>query len=88
MASNWLISSILFYLVYNQRIQAGTFSVDYTNHQFIKDGKPFQYISGSIHYFRVHPDLWNDRLQRIRSMGLNAIQIYAPWNLHEPTPEK
>jgi beta-galactosidase GanA len=62
---------------------AGTFSVDYTNHRFLKDGKPFRYISGEIHYFRVHPDLWNDRLQRIRALGLNAIQVYVPWNLHE-----
>ena len=64
---------------------AGTFSVDYTNHVFLKDGKPFRYISGSFHYFRVHPDLWEDRFQRIRALGLNAISTYAAWNLHEPT---
>uniref|UniRef100_A0A914ECS4 Glycoside hydrolase 35 catalytic domain-containing protein n=1 Tax=Acrobeloides nanus TaxID=290746 RepID=A0A914ECS4_9BILA len=34
---------------------------------------------------RVHPELWNDRLQRIRALGLNAIQVYVPWNLHEPS---
>uniref|UniRef100_A0A0M3IW58 Glyco_hydro_35 domain-containing protein n=1 Tax=Ascaris lumbricoides TaxID=6252 RepID=A0A0M3IW58_ASCLU len=41
------------------------------------------YISGSIHYFRVHPDQWNDRLSRMRAAGLNAIQFYIPWNFHE-----
>uniref|UniRef100_A0A914ED15 Glycoside hydrolase 35 catalytic domain-containing protein n=1 Tax=Acrobeloides nanus TaxID=290746 RepID=A0A914ED15_9BILA len=34
---------------------------------------------------RVHPGLWNDRLQRIRALGFNAVQVYVPWNLHEPT---
>ena len=78
---------ILIFFIFPQ-VYSGSFSVDYTNHQFIKDGQPFQYISGSIHYFRVHPDQWDDRLKRIRALGLNAIQTYAPWNLHEPTPGK
>ena len=67
---------------------AGTFEVDYTNNCFLKDGKPFRYISGEIHYFRIHPGLWNDRLKRVRAMGLNAVQVYVPWNLHEPIPGK
>jgi beta-galactosidase GanA len=82
---------ILFFLVlflFFYRSNAGTFSVDYPNRQFLKDGKPFRYISGSIHYMRIHPDLWNDRLQRIRALGLNAVQIYVPWNMHEPTQGK
>lgn len=76
------------FLAYFSTIDAGTFRVDYTNHRFLLDEQPFTYISGSIHYFRVHPGQWNDRLKRIRAMGLNAIQIYAPWNLHNPEPGK
>uniref|UniRef100_A0A914EGK1 Glycoside hydrolase 35 catalytic domain-containing protein n=1 Tax=Acrobeloides nanus TaxID=290746 RepID=A0A914EGK1_9BILA len=38
----------------------------------------------SIHYFRIHPDLWNDRLQRVRALGFNAVQVYVAWNMHEP----
>uniref|UniRef100_A0A914DKV4 Glycoside hydrolase 35 catalytic domain-containing protein n=1 Tax=Acrobeloides nanus TaxID=290746 RepID=A0A914DKV4_9BILA len=37
---------------------------------------------------RVHPGLWNDRLQRLRALGFNAVQVYVPWNLHEPTEGK
>jgi beta-galactosidase len=81
-----ILLSLLFFYV--QNIEAGTFSVDYANHQFLKDGQPFRYISGSIHYMRVHPGLWNDRLQRIRALGFNAVQVYVPWNLHEPTEGK
>uniref|UniRef100_A0A914CHI3 Glycoside hydrolase 35 catalytic domain-containing protein n=1 Tax=Acrobeloides nanus TaxID=290746 RepID=A0A914CHI3_9BILA len=67
-----------------QDTHGGTFTVDYPNQQFLKDGKPFQYVAGEIHYFRIHPDQWEDRLQRVRAAGLNAIQVYTPWNLHEP----
>jgi beta-galactosidase len=60
-----------------------TFEIDYSNHQFLKDGKPFRYIAGQIEYFRIPPELWHDRLMRLRHAGLNAIQIYVPWNFHE-----
>uniref|UniRef100_A0A183FJL0 Beta-galactosidase n=1 Tax=Heligmosomoides polygyrus TaxID=6339 RepID=A0A183FJL0_HELPZ len=60
-----------------------SFSVDYEHDQFLLDGKPFRYISGSIHYFRIHPSQWKDRLQRVRALGFNAIQYYIPWNFHE-----
>ncbi|WP_345762007.1 glycoside hydrolase family 35 protein [Diaminobutyricibacter sp. McL0608] len=54
--------------------------------QFLLDGQPFQIISGAIHYFRVHPDLWADRIRKARLMGLNTVETYVPWNLHEPKP--
>ncbi|KAL8122854.1 beta-galactosidase 17 [Apium graveolens] len=51
---------------------------------FWKDGKPFRIIGGDLHYFRVLPEYWEDRLLRAKALGLNAIQTYVPWNLHEP----
>eukprot|EP00958_Prasinococcus_capsulatus_P014527 scaffold1533_cov388-Prasinococcus_capsulatus_cf.AAC.10 len=54
---------------------------------FLKDGAPFFLHAGSIHYSRVHPSLWRDRLERLRAMGLNAITTYVPWNVHQPAPE-
>ncbi|KAL6743351.1 hypothetical protein Aduo_016397 [Ancylostoma duodenale] len=60
-----------------------SFAVDYPNDQFLLDGQPFRYISGSIHYFRIHPSQWKDRLERVRALGFNAIQYYIPWNFHE-----
>lgn len=50
------------------------------------DGRPFQVLSGAIHYFRVLPEQWGDRLRKLRAMGLNTIETYVPWNLHEPRP--
>lgn len=56
------------------------------NDTFVLDGKTVTLAAGCIHYSRVHPALWQDRLMRLRSMGLNAIQTYVPWNWHNPAP--
>ena len=61
-----------------------SFTLD--NDRFILDGSPFQIISGAIHYFRVHPDLWLDRLVRCKALGLNTVEVYVPWNFHETRP--
>nr|CDS15015.1 beta galactosidase [Echinococcus granulosus] len=63
-----------------------TFSIDQENGVFLKDGEPFRYISGSLHYFRIPRIYWEDRLLKAKSAGLDAIQIYIPWNFHEPKP--
>ena len=46
-----------------------------------------RYIAGSIHYFRVPEELWEDRLTKIRAAGFNAIQFVIPWNLHQRFPD-
>jgi len=51
---------------------------------FLLDGQPFQVISGALHYFRVHPEHWADRIQKAKAMGLNTIETYVAWNAHEP----
>lgn len=61
-----------------------TFAVDHG--QFVLDGKPFQVISGEMHYQRIPRAYWRDRLRMARAMGLNSITTYVFWNLHEPKP--
>ena len=51
---------------------------------FYLNGEPFQVISGSIHYFRVVPEYWRDRLEKLKAMGCNTVETYIPWNAHEP----
>ncbi|KAK0140822.1 Beta-galactosidase [Merluccius polli] len=60
-----------------------SFSIDYKSNSFLKDGRPFQYISGSIHYSRIPRVYWRDRLLKMYMAGLNAVQVYVPWNYHE-----
>ncbi|MFI9581343.1 beta-galactosidase [Streptomyces sp. NPDC052236] len=57
-----------------------------TSDGFLLNGEPFRIISGAMHYFRVHPDQWADRLRKARLMGLNTVETYVPWNLHQPDP--
>ncbi len=53
---------------------------------FVRDGAPHRIVSGALHYFRVHPELWRDRLRRLVALGCNTVETYVPWNLHEPAP--
>lgn len=52
--------------------------------EFYLNGKPFKIVSGSIHYFRVVPEYWRDRLEKIKAMGCNTVETYIAWNVHEP----
>lgn len=52
--------------------------------QFYLDTQPFKIISGAIHYFRVVPEYWRDRLEKLKAMGCNTVETYVPWNMHEP----
>ncbi|MFI0818381.1 beta-galactosidase [Streptomyces sp. NPDC021098] len=54
---------------------------------FLLHGEPFRILSGGIHYFRTHPDQWADRLRKARLLGLNTVETYVPWNLHQPTQD-
>lgn len=47
-------------------------------------GKDVPILSGAIHYFRVHPDYWRDRLEKLLACGFNTVETYVPWNFHEP----
>lgn len=65
---------------------AGAQSLRANGDHFELDGKPFQIISGAIHYARVPRAYWRDRLRKARAMGLNTVETYVFWNLHEPSP--
>lgn len=55
---------------------------------FVKDGKPIKLLSGAVHYFRNVPEVWDDIFKKAKAMGLNCIETYTAWNLHEPQPGK
>ncbi|OGH55349.1 MAG: hypothetical protein A3G34_11860 [Candidatus Lindowbacteria bacterium RIFCSPLOWO2_12_FULL_62_27] len=52
------------------------------------DGRPFFVYSGEIHYFRVDPAEWPDRLRKAKRAGLNTVSSYIPWRWHERTEKK
>ncbi len=55
----------------------------YQNEQFILDGEPITILSGAVHYFRTVPECWEDRLLKLKACGLNTVETYTCWNLHE-----
>ncbi len=42
--------------------------------EFIVGGKKTQLLSGAMHYFRVVPAYWKDRLIRLKAAGLNTVE--------------
>lgn len=52
--------------------------------KFYLDGKEFKIQSGAFHYFRALPEYWEDILTKIKAAGLNCVETYTCWNLHEP----
>ncbi|GAB4853176.1 hypothetical protein Ancab_017363 [Ancistrocladus abbreviatus] len=63
-------------------------SVTYDGRSLIINGKREIIFSGSIHYPRAPPDDWDDLIERAKEGGLNCIQTYVFWNLHEPVKGK
>ncbi|MEI7492902.1 MAG: beta-galactosidase family protein [Bacteroidota bacterium] len=51
--------------------------------EFLLDGKPFQVISGEMHFARIPRECWRDRLHMAKAMGLNTVATYVFWNYHE-----
>ena len=57
--------------------------ITFENDRFLMDGKPYQIISGAMHYFRILPEYWEDRLKKLKACGFNTVETYVCWNLHE-----
>lgn len=41
---------------------------------FYLNGKPIRILSGAMHYFRIVPEYWEDRLLKLKAMGLNTVE--------------
>jgi beta-galactosidase len=54
--------------------------------RFLLDGQPFQVLAGEMHYPRIPRELWRDRMQKLKSLGLNTLTTYVFWNAHERQP--
>lgn len=58
-------------------------SMSWRDGALFRDGAPHRILAGAVHYFRVHPDQWEDRLRRLAAMGANTVDTYIAWNFHE-----
>ncbi|KAJ4713749.1 Beta-galactosidase [Melia azedarach] len=60
--------------------------VTYDSRSLIIDGQRRILFSGSIHYPRSPPEMWPSLIKKAKEGGLDVIQTYVFWNLHEPQP--
>ncbi len=58
-------------------------TIGYDARALTMDGQRQMLWSGAIHYPRSTPGMWPALMQRSKSAGLNAIETYVFWNLHE-----
>lgn len=63
---------------------AGTFAIG--DKTFLLNGKPFLIRAAEIHYTRIPPQYWEQRIQMCQAMGMNAVCLYIFWNIHEQKP--
>ncbi|KAJ0087018.1 hypothetical protein Patl1_09217 [Pistacia atlantica] len=78
-----LIGLLMVMLVGSEVIQC---SVTYDKKAIIINGQRRILISGSIHYPRSTPEMWEDLIQKAKDGGLDVIDTYVFWNVHEPSP--
>ncbi|KAK3230599.1 hypothetical protein Dsin_002480 [Dipteronia sinensis] len=62
--------------------KSGNVSYDATS--LIINGQHKILFSGSIHYPRSPPQMWPSLIEKAKQGGIDVIQTYVFWNLHEP----
>ncbi|KMJ58897.1 glycosyl hydrolase [Bacillus sp. LL01] len=58
--------------------------IEIKNKQIVIDGKPVLLMCGEIHYYRLERKDWQDRIDKLKDAGCNAVATYIPWLCHEP----
>lgn len=43
-------------------------------------------FAGAMHYWRLDPGSWRVCLRAVKSLGLDVVQTYVPWGVHEVNP--
>ncbi|CAI9100577.1 OLC1v1037707C2 [Oldenlandia corymbosa var. corymbosa] len=83
--------NILVYLVVLSFLTSSSLvraTVSFDGRSFMINGQRKILISGSIHYPRSTPEMWPDLIKKAKAGGLDVIQTYVFWNVHEPQQGK
>ncbi|XP_074295162.1 beta-galactosidase 3-like isoform X1 [Silene latifolia] len=81
---NFLMFLCVLMLLFN--VELMNCSVSYDRKSLLINGQRKIIISGSIHYPRSTPEMWEDLIMKAKKGGLDAIDTYVFWNVHEPSP--
>lgn len=60
------------------------YQVTYDERALRLNNKSAVFVSGSIHYPRSSPDRWPQQMKAAAADGLNMIETYVFWNVHQP----
>ncbi|KAL8144307.1 hypothetical protein V2J09_017339 [Rumex salicifolius] len=82
----WVFIFWVFILLENYVTQSS--SITYDNKAIVINGQRRILISGSIHYPRSTPQMWEDLIVKAKQGGLDVVDTYVFWNAHEPSPGK
>lgn len=74
--------NLLLLLTLFTSVLAGNFTIG--KDTYLLNNQPIQLISAAFHYFRVHPDRWEDTFKKLANAGMNTVETYVAWNMHEP----
>ncbi|GMY05720.1 beta-galactosidase 3-like [Fagus crenata] len=80
--SNWFLLCMVLFL----SLQLTQCHVTYDRKALVINGQRRILFSGSIHYPRSTPQMWESLIQKAKDGGLDAIDTYVFWNVHEPSP--
>lgn len=58
-------------------------TVGYDSRAVLIHGQRTLILSGAIHYARSTPAMWPELMRQSKEAGLNTIETYVFWNLHE-----
>ena len=70
-------------IVWYHDVVGSGYTVTYDERSFLINNKRTTILSGSVHYPRSTPGMWDHIFEEMINDGLNAVEIYVFWNIHE-----
>ncbi|CAF3586180.1 unnamed protein product [Rotaria socialis] len=67
-------------------VRGTPYTVSYDHRAITINGVRTMLISGAIHYPRSTPGMWPYIMKMAKNQGLNTVQTYVFWNIHEQKP--
>jgi hypothetical protein len=67
-------------------VRGTPYKVSYDHRAITINGVRTMLIGGAIHYPRSTPGMWPYIMQMAKNQGLNTVQTYVFWNIHEQKP--
>ncbi|CAF0798310.1 unnamed protein product [Adineta ricciae] len=69
-----------------ENVRGTPYKVSYDNRAITINGARTMLIAGAIHYPRSTPGMWPYIMKMAKNQGLNTVQTYVFWNIHEQKP--